>query len=168
MEQSFDIGGKFTFELVRDGKVIDSWEEKNLVVDEGLNHLLNVELGVTAKEANWYVGIFQGNATPISTWDAAQVASVGQADECVTYTEANRPLWQRDVASSQSITNATTKAEFTMSAGATIYGAFLVSNDTKGGTAGVLFAASRFTNARNVVVDDLLLVTYTVTASNPA
>jgi len=164
MEQSFDIGGKFTFELVRDGKVIDKWEEKNLVVNEGLNHLLNVYLGATAKVGTWFVGLFEGNYTPISSLTAATVAA--DAVESSAYAEATRPEWVDAAAVTQQITNSASKATFTINATKTIYGAFLVSDSTKGGTTGTLFAASRFSAARSVVADDQLLVTYTVQATS--
>ena len=168
-EQSFDIGGKFSFELVRDGKVIDQWEEKNLVVNQGLNHLLNVQLGATAKVATWYVGLFEGNYTPTSEVTSATIKAT--ATECVAYTEATRPEWVDAPAASQQITNSANKATFTINAAKTIYGAFLTSANAKDGTgdaAGVLFAATRFATSRAVIADDQLLVTYTVQASNPA
>ena len=36
MENKLIVAGYFNYEHVRDGKVIDSWQEPNLVVDEGL------------------------------------------------------------------------------------------------------------------------------------
>ncbi len=164
MEQTFQLGGEFTFELVRGGVVIDKWSSKNLVVNEGLNDLLQVHLGDGSQKSIWYVGIFAGNYTPVSSLTAATVAA--NATESVAYDEATRPEWECAAASGQQITNTANKATFTMNDGATIYGAFLISNNEKGGTGGVLFAASRFAVARAVVDEDQLLVTYTVQAAS--
>jgi hypothetical protein len=54
-------------------------------------------------------------------------------------------------------------AVFSINATSTIAGAFLASDNTKGGTSGVLFSVSNFTSPgdRNVVSGDTLNVTYT-------
>jgi len=158
------VGGVFEFELVRDGKVIDKWEDRNLVVNEGLNDLLQVYLGNGTQKATWYVGLFEGNYTPVATVTAATVASA--ATECVAYGELTRPEWVEAAASAQQITNTASKATFTINASKTVYGAFLISENTKGGITGVLFAASRFSTARALINGDQLLVTYTVQAAS--
>lgn len=161
---AFDVGGVFTFQQIRDGKVIDEWEEKNLVVNEGLNHLLDVTLSGGSQNASWYIGLFEGNYTPVSTDTAANIAT--NATESTAYTETTRQGWTTAAVSSQQITNTASKATFTINANKTIYGAFLVSNNTKGGTSGMLFAASKFSVARSVVDEDQLLVTYTVLSAS--
>ena len=168
MEQQLKVGGVFTFELIRGGKVIDSWEEKNLVVNEGLNALLDGVLGGGAQFANWHVGIYEANYTPTSALTAANVAAT--ATECIAYAETTRPPWDNAPASSQQITNTASKATFTIDATKNIYGAFLISDGTKGGAIAFptvcLFAASKFAVARAVVAEDQLLVTYTVQSAS--
>lgn len=158
------VGGVFTIEHVRDGKVIDKWEEKNLVVDEGLNSLLDTYLNGdgTAKITAWYVALFEGNYTPTAGLTAANFTAT--ATESTAYDEATRQLWVDAGASAKQITNSANKATFTMNASKTIYGAALLSASAKSSTAGVLFAASRFSVSRAVVDNDQLLITYTVTA----
>lgn len=158
------IGGFFTIEHVRDGKVIDKWEEHNLVVNEGLDHILDAVLHGSAQNASWFVGIFEGNYTPVGSDISADIAA--NAVESIAYDEVSRPAWDEAAASAQSITNSANKATFTINASKVIYGAFLISEGTKGGATGVLFAASRFAVARTVVDDDQLLVTYTVAAAS--
>ena len=157
------VGGVFTVEQIRDGKVIDSWEEKNIVVNEGLNNLLDAYLHGTTQTTTWYVGIFEGNYTPLATDTGANI--VANATECTAYDEAVRQTWVEAAASSQSITNSANKATFTINATKTVYGAFLISTSTKSDTAGILFAATKFSASRSVVATDQLLVTYTVTAA---
>jgi len=61
------------------------------------------------------------------------------------------------------ITNSASPASFSINATATIGGAFLISNNTKGGTTGTLFSAADFQSPgdRSVVSGDTLNVTYT-------
>lgn len=144
---------------------------KNRIVNEGLNHLLNVVFGATAKEATWYVGIFKGNITPAAGDTAALALGVGG-----TYTEAqdadynvpltNRPEYIDAPATAQVMTNTASPASFTMLATLAIYGAFLASSQAKTATTGVLGAAKRFDAVRNVVAADVLSVTYQITATS--
>jgi hypothetical protein len=60
------------------------------------------------------------------------------------------------------IDNSGSVAVFSMNATTTIAGAFLTTDDTKGGTSGTLFSVSNFTSPgdRAVVSGDTLNVTY--------
>jgi hypothetical protein len=158
------VGGVFNGQIVRNGEVIDEFDCQNLVVNEGLNSLLDVYLGGDSAIPTWYLGLFQGNYTPVATITAANIAAT--ATECVDYDEANRPTFTPANAGSQSITNSASRAAFTFNATRTIYGAFLVSSSVKNGTAGVLFSAARFGTAKNVVDDDQLLLTYSFSAAS--
>lgn len=165
-QEEMRVGGVFTIEHVRDGVVIDTWQEKNLVTNEGLNALLDTYLNGdgTAKIPAWYVALFEGNYTPAATLTAATFTAT--ATESIAYSEATRVLWVDAAASAQQITNSASKATFTMNATKTIYGAALISASAKSATTGVLFAASRFSVARAVVAADQLLITYTVQAAS--
>lgn len=158
------VGGVFNGQIIRDGEVIDEFECENLVVNEGLNSLLDIYLGGVAAIPTWYLGLFQGNYTPVATVTAASIASA--ATECVAYDEANRQIFDPAPAASQSVTNAANRATFTFNATHTIYGAFMISNSTKNGTDGVLFSAARFGTSKNVVDDDQLLLTYSFSAAS--
>ena len=59
-------------------------------------------------------------------------------------------------------TNSASPATFSINGTTTVGGAFLTSNNTKGGSTGTLFSASDFTGGdRSVVSGDTLTVTYT-------
>ena len=58
----------------------------NLVVNEGLAHLLNVAMGTTAKPAGYYLALFSGATAPAANWTAANFAAVSA--EIVSMTEA--------------------------------------------------------------------------------
>lgn len=158
------MGGKFIGQLIRNGEVVDEFEDHNLVVNEGLNHILNVEFNGTTQVTNWYLGVFEGNYTPVSSVTAATIASA--STESTAYTSATRPAYTSAAASSQSITNSASRASFVFNATKTIYGAFLVSSSTKSGTSGVLFAAAQFASSKSVTSGDELLLTYTFSASS--
>ena len=136
----------------------------NIVVNEGLNHILDVVLHAATQITTWYVGIFEGNYTPVSTDVGTNIAT--NSTESTAYTEGTRQEYVEAAPSSQSITNSASPATFSINATKTIYGAFLISNSTKGGATGTLLAAARFATSRAVVSSDQILVTYTITAAD--
>lgn len=158
------VGGKFLIEHYREGELIDREELSNLVVNEGLNHILDVVLHGAAQVGTWYLGLFEGNYTPVATVTAATIAAA--ATETTAYDESTRVVYDEAAPSGQSITNSASKATFTMNASKTIYGAFLVSASAKSATTGVLLSAARFGSSKAVVDDDQLLLTYTFSASS--
>lgn len=158
------VHGVWRGEHVRNGKIIDEWEQPNLVVNEGLNALLDIMFHGSTQITTWYVGVFEGNYTPVATVTAATITSA--STECTAYDESTRVEYVEAAASSQSITNSASKATFTFNATKTIYGAFLVSASAKSATSGTLFSAARFGSSKAVVAADQLLLTYTFTASS--
>jgi hypothetical protein len=158
------VGGVFHGQLIRDGKVIDEFEDHNLVVNEGLNHILNVEFNGLTQVTTWYLGIFEGNYTPVSSVTAATIAAA--STECTAYAAATRPEYVEATSTAQSTTNSASRASFVFNATKTIYGAFLVSTSTKSGTSGALFSAARFGSSKSVTSGDELLLTYTFNAAS--
>ena len=161
------VGGVFTFEHIRGGKVIASWEEDNIVVDEGLTYLLGNALdGATITLNNWYLGLFTGNYTPVNTDTSANIAA-NSTETTAQYSEPNRVDWIEAGVSAKAIGNDASPAVFTFTDPTTnVYGAFLISENTKGGTTGVLLSASKFTSLRVMLATDVLNVKYTITASS--
>jgi hypothetical protein len=140
-------------------------ETENMVVNEGLDHALNVILNVDTQVDPWYIAMFNTNTTPLATMTYATPVYT----ETTNYDEAVRQAYVDVPASSQSITNSASRAVFTMNTTETIYGAALVSINTKGdtvGAGGILFCAALFTNAKSVNDDDTLEVTYTIGAAD--
>jgi hypothetical protein len=158
------LAGVWDCEHVRDGEVIDRWSEKNLIVNEGLTHILDVHFNGGTQIATWYIAPFEGNYTPVAGVTAATITAA--STECTAYDEATRVEYNEADPASQSVTNSANKATFTFNATKTIYGAFLVSQSAKSSTSGVLFSAARFSASKAVVDNDQLLVTYTITASS--
>lgn len=163
-DASLRLGGRFIVEHVRDGEVIERTEDHNLITNEGLDATLNIMFAGSTQITTWYIGIFEGNYTPVATVTAATITSA--ATESTAYDETTRVTYTEAAASAQSMTNAANKATFTMNATKTIYGAFLVSASAKSATTGTLFAASRFSSSKSVVATDQLLITYQLDASS--
>lgn len=158
------LGGRFGNQVIRDG-VASEWEySDNIVVNEGLNHVLSIVLGAGTQITSWFVAIFSGNYTPVATDNASNIAS--NSTEATGYSEANRIAYVPDAVSGQNIQNATTTADFSINSSFTAFGAFLVSASGKNATTGTLIAASRFSASRAVVNLDTLRVTYGLTAAD--
>lgn len=161
---SMKFGGVFHGQIIRKGRVIDEWEDRNLVVNEGLNHILDVVFHGSTQVGTWYCGVFEGNYTPVATVTAATITAA--STECTAYAASTRVEWVEAAASSQSITNSASRASFVFNATKTIYGAFLVSASAKSATTGTLLSAARFSSAKSVESTDELLLTYTFNASS--
>ncbi len=163
-KQGLRVGGMFIGEHIRDGEVIDAWEDSNLVVNEGLNSLLSVYFNGGTQITTWYLGVFEGNYTPVATVTAATITSA--STECTTYAASTRVAFDEAAPAAQVISNSASRASFVFNATKTIYGAFLVSASAKSATTGTLFSAARFSSSKAVVNGDELLLTYSFTASS--
>lgn len=165
MHGTLECLGMWHVEQWRNGKQVDPRPPtKNLICNEGLDHILNVLLRGTTQVSPWYTGLFEGDYTPSATVTAATITSA--STESTAYDETTRVEYNEAAASSQSTTNSANKATFTMNATKTIYGAFLASASAKSATTGTLLAATRFSTSRAVIDNDVLLITYTVSAAS--
>ena len=168
-------GGKFKgiFDIeIKDklGNLISkSWAE-NVITDEGLDSILDVYLHAATQLTTWYCVIFETNTTP----DGDTTYAVPVFTEWEAYDEATRPEYVEAASSSQSVTNSANKAVFTANATKTLYGAALVAGgtdaDTKGDAAGggTMACAGLFGASQPVVDDNVVNLTYTVTALDDA
>lgn len=162
--QNLSVLGQYQGTIIRDGKVIDEWTDTNLVVNEGLDALINIMFDAATQITAWYLGLFEGNYTPVATVTAATIASA--STETTAYASTTRPAYVAVPSSGQMETNAASRASFVFNASKTIYGAFMISNATKSSTAGTLFSAARFSASKSVVNGDELLLTYQFNASS--
>ena len=142
------------------------WETEieNLVVTAGLNYLIGVALASTTQITTWYLGL-TGNSPTVAGGDTA--ASHGGWTEVTAYSQANRVTWTPGAVSGGSVNNSGSVANFSINAdGTQIGGAFLISQNTKGGTTGTLYAAGAFTGGNKTLSNgDTLAVTATYSAS---
>lgn len=165
------ITGIVNLKHYRAGKLIYQETSQNLIVDQGLNHFLNVVMGVDAKITTWFVGIFVNNVTPAAAdTPAAQLGAAGtygegqDADYDLPLT--NKPEYIDAPATAKVMSNSGTPASFTIAATLTIFGAFISSISAKTATTGTLLAAKKFDASRAVIDNDILTVQYDITAAS--
>jgi hypothetical protein len=161
---STNFAGRYDLEIRRVDGTVEHFSDENLIVDEGLNHILNTQLNGSTQVTTWYLGVFEGNYTPLAGVDAATITA--SSTESTAYDAATRVEWNEAASTAKSITNSANRASFVFNASKTIYGAFLVSASAKSATSGTLFSAARFATAKQVDSGDELLLTYTVTSAS--
>lgn len=159
---NFIVAGVFHVKCFdKNGKLKWEDEAKNLVVNEGLNSILDVCFHASTQITTWYIGL-KNTGTPAA---GDTLASHATWTENSNYDEAARQEFVEAAASGQSITNSANVASFTISTDSqTIAGAFLCSAST--GTSGTLMSVADFTGGDKSADDgDTLEVTYTLSAS---
>ena len=144
-------------------------ETPNLVVNVGLQYMAGSALTSTSQITTWYLGLYGSGSTNSPAAGDTMSSHIGWT-EVTDYSEANRPTATFAAATNANpsvVTNTASKAVFTMNATVTVGGAFLTSNNTKGGSTGTLFSAADFQSPgdRSVVSGDILNVTYTFSLS---
>jgi hypothetical protein len=158
--------GKYTVECYdKDGNLKWVAETPNLVVNVGLQYMAGTALTSTAQITTWYLGLYGSGATNSPAAGDTMSSHIGWT-EVTAYSEANRPTATLAAATNANpsvVTNTASKAVFTINGTTTVGGAFLTSNNTKGGSTGTLFSAADFSapGDRSVVSGDILNVTYT-------
>jgi hypothetical protein len=159
-------GGVFTVQCFdKDGNLKWEAKEHNLVVNVGLKDMNDKYFSGSSYTAAWYLGLY-GAASSNDPAAGDTMASHAGWTEITAYSQTTRPQCSFGAATTADpsvISNTSSVAVFSMNGTATVGGAFLTSDNTKGGTTGVLFSASDFQSPgdRAVVSGDVLNVTYT-------
>lgn len=161
MNEGFKLGGIFTAECFDNNGNL-KWKDEfhNLVVNEGLQNVLDVMFSASSQAATWYLGLTDG--TPTVNAADTLASHAGWAEES-GYT-GNRQAWV-EVRSGQVMTNSASVAVFPITGTATIGGGFLASVAT--GTTGILFSAGALSGGdRSVINGDTVNLTYSLTSSD--
>ena len=140
-------------------------ESKNLVVNVGLQYMAGTALTSVTQITTWYLGLYGSGATN-SPAAGNTMASHSSWTEVTDYSNANRvtaTFATATTANPSVVTNTASPAVFNINGTTTVGGAFLTSDNTKGGATGTLFSAADFGSPgdRSVVSGDTLSVTYT-------
>lgn len=137
----------------------------NLVVDAGLNDLLDKYFKGSGYTAAHYVMLLSGTPTVAA---ADTMSSHPGWTEVTAYDESARPAFSPGSVSGKSVDNSVSKATFTISTnGTTIGGCGITTNSTKGGSTGTLYGAGAFSAGNKTLDDgDVLSVTVTATAAS--
>ena len=146
----------------KDGNLKWTEEVPNIVVNVGLDDLLDKYLKGSSYTAAFFVGL-KNTGSPVA---GDTMASHGSWTENVTYSEGTREALTLGTVSGQSVDNSASKASFSINGTTTIFGAFVTDNDTKSGATGLLYGVADFGASRAVENGDTLNVTVTLTAAS--
>lgn len=144
----------------KDGNLKWSEEISNLVTTAGLNDVLDKYLKGSNYTAAWFAGL-KGAGAPAA---ADTMASHAAWAEVTQYDEAARPALAFGTPSNGAVS--ATQVTFTINATVTIAGGFITSSGTKGGSTGVLYGVANFASNRDLVDNDELRVTHTVSMAS--
>jgi hypothetical protein len=160
-----DLRGRFTVEHYRPRKsgtlkLLERYLIKNGITNVGKDYVLNVAFNSATQIANtsWYIGLID-NAGFTALAAADTMASHAGWTEWTSYSETTRQAWGSVTSTAQSTGNAT-PASFTINANGTLYGMFITSNNTKGGTTGTLWSTGGFSSTVPVSTSDVFRATY--------
>lgn len=137
------------------------WSEiaKNTVVDEGINHILDVQFHAESQVTTWYVGL-KGVGSEAA---GDTLASHATWTEFTNYS-GNRQEFVEAAAAAKEITNSASPATFNITGAGDVAGCMISS--VLSGTAGKLFSATDFTSSRTVANTDVINVTWTLTGAD--
>lgn len=128
------------------GELVDSEIQYNRIPQAGIDFLIQTPFGDVAPIPQFYCGLFTKNFLAQAETSAADIPSV--MGEFVDYAEATRPLWNRAYDGAGTLDNLGSKAVFTPTKDASVYGSFIVSNQVKGANTGLLLSVVRFSTIK--------------------
>jgi hypothetical protein len=158
-------GGVFKVECFdKDGNHKWTAQSHNLVVNVGLKAMNEEFFTGSNYTAAWYLGLY-GAASSNDPAAGDTMASHSGWTEVTDYSQSTRPACTFGTATTADpsvINNSGSVAVFSINGTTVVGGAFLTSDNTKGGTSGTLFSAADFQapGDRSVVSGDTLNVTY--------
>lgn len=169
MNEGSEIHGRYLVECyAADGSL--KWQEviENLVVTQGRNDMLDKYLSGSSYTASWFMGLISSVSYSAIAAGDTMTSHAGWLEaggtNAPTYSGASRPTvssWAA-AASGSKATSAT--VAFSITGSGTVKGAFLCTNSTKDGTAGILFSAGLFSGGVDKTVantDTLNITSYT-------
>jgi hypothetical protein len=152
--------------LDKNGNLKDQVEFHNLVTTQGKNFLLDVMYHGTTALNPWYVVLWTGAHTPV-VGDTYAVPVYTELS--AEYDEATRPIYVEAAASGGILSNAASRAIFTIASAVTINGLSLVGGSSaKANVAegtGILFCSARLTSSIVAAHEDVINVLGTITAT---
>lgn len=162
MNYGVTLKNLYEVDCYRNGRLLWSDRFYNLVTTVGKDKLLDACFRTGEAALAWYVGLV--NAAGFTAYSAADTMSSHAGwVEGVPYSDVTRPAYVPAASSSGSMSNTAARALFTINAGQTVQGAFLVDNSTKSGGTGTLYGVGSFVAPRNVIGGDTLAVKITLT-----
>jgi len=147
----------FKLKHFRSGVLIAEHAFPNAVVDLGANLLLETMFRGAAQR-NWYIGLINSG---VVLNNADTMGSHAGWTELASYSEGARPQWivNNPVATRRLVNAAPDAGIFHFPGAATLAGAFLTDDATKGGAAGVLFCTATVTSL-SLTAGDAVTISY--------
>lgn len=171
-ESGFLIHGS----IIAEGKYVhtvngeDEREDFNLIPTAGINYLLDVGLSNGTKIGSWYLGLYTSNVAPTAAWTPTEFVTTGTESTSTTegYTEVSRPAWTDAGPSAGAVNNYASRADFTIATASTftVWGAAMLSVNTRGSQTGTLVSAVQFGSARVLNDADVFQLGYQVTLTD--
>ncbi len=162
LEQLFDPRGRFILEVIHEDGTTEHQEFPNGITNEGKNYILDTMFNSQTQIAQsaWCIGLISNSGTP--TLAATDTMASHLWTEMVAYSQSTRVAWGPGNASSQQVTNASA-ATFDITGTDTLYGVFMTSNNTKGGSSGVpLWTTAAFASTIPVTSGDQIKISYAI------
>lgn len=161
METGLGFVGHHVLEIYRNGELVKKIEAFNAVTNAAMNDMLNRYFNAGTAYGTSYLGLV--SASGFTNFAAADtMLSHAGWSEFVSYSESTRPAWTQGTAASQAVSNAV-QVTYTINNAGTIQGAFLVNDNTKAGTGGLLFSTATLqAGPTPVVTGDVIKHTYTI------
>lgn len=175
IKHDVSLGGVFKVEHYdKDGNLKGIYNIKNGVTRQGRDYMLDAAFSGGTPITAWYIGLINGDGSFANVDEDDTYAvhngtgGTGTWTELHSiYSETTRPAWSESGPSNQSLTN-NSPVTFTITAGGTVRGIFICSNNTKGDLAASgakLWSTSLFTSPVTVSNGDSLKITYTINTS---
>ncbi len=164
MKSGIKLKGHFNFKLFNpEGELKWEVDEDNLVVNVGLQHILDILfVSATGQIDPWYIALLDNTPVPAA---GDTMGAHGGWTEFENYEEGTRQTYI-DVRTGQTVSNVANKALFLINLDTQIIaGAFMTSDNVKGAGDGTLLCAVAFSGGdKSADTNDILEVTYTFTA----
>lgn len=167
MQAKMEFSGTYRdVEIWRDGKLFKTLMLfDNGVCSAAMDDVNNVYLRNGTPKAAWYMGLIDNAGFTTLAYADTATSHTGWSENS-SYVSATRPVWAPAASSAQAVVNISAVA-FTINATVNIRGIFVISDSTKGGTAGLLYSTAAFVEGVQLLhnTDVLNVTTYTVSSA---
>lgn len=165
LETLEELEGRFVLEQWRDGELISTLEFPNGATDAGKQYLLGAAFAGVTPATVWYFGIINGTGSTPALLNSDVAGSHTGWTEFVLYDETVRQTWVKAINTGTNSMNSSAPAAITISTGLPtspfIAGAFLISDNTKGGATGTLYATGLYPVPVPIQTTDVFKMNYT-------
>jgi hypothetical protein len=160
VEDLLSFKGSIISEHWRAGRLLKTYKLNNGITNAGKNYILAAGFQAGAQLANWYMGLIDSAGFAALAATDTMLSHPGWAT-WLNYSEATRQQVLTQAVAAQQVTSAAPHV-FTMTAAGTLKGIFIVSDATKGGTAGTLWSTALYGVPPVVNNGDIIRNTYTI------